>query len=180
MSLPQLCTSQEGEFSPALVLIQGWVTVPALFFLLPSPKQVQSLGFLKDFFIDNPEQTHSALWKERVRVPHILSKILESYEVVSWPASPQASGSVLVYTPSLYSGMSGGRLATEPSWTLLGKVEEVTNPTPLQQCTAYAKKVSPPLWLPLLFHRESQWEEVNPMVAGSCPQDTQRKRFTGM
>ena len=29
LSLPQLYASQEGEFSPALVLIQGWVTVPA-------------------------------------------------------------------------------------------------------------------------------------------------------
>ena len=76
--------------------------------------------------------------------------------------------------------MSGGRLATEPSWTLLGKVEgdhQSNSSTTLY--SPHARKC--PLLSGFLFSFTGKpiGEEVNPMVAGSCPQDTQRKRFTG-
>lgn len=159
----------------------GHSSSPSSFSCHPQSK-CKVLVFLRIFFLlIITRQTHSALWKERVRVPHILSKdprILRSFLGQLLLRLQLCSG--LHPHPCIVACLEAGLPLSLPGlcW---GKLREVTNPTPLQQLySPHARKCPLLSGFPFSFTGNPNGEEVNPMVAGSCPQDTQRKRFTGM
>lgn len=113
----------------------GHSSSPSSFSCHPQSK-CKVLVFLRIFFLlIITRQTHSALWKERVRVPHILSKdprILRSFLGQLLLRLQLCSG--LHPHPCIVACLEAGLPLSLPGlcW---GKLREVTNPTPLQQCT---------------------------------------------
>ena len=113
----------------------GHSSSPSSFSCHPQSK-CKVLVFLRIFFLlIITRQTHNVLWKERIRVPHILSKD---------PRIRRSFLGQLLLRLQLCSGLhpppcSGARLEAGLPLSLpglcWGRLREVTNLTPLPHCT---------------------------------------------
>lgn len=109
---------------------------PSSFSCHPQSK-CKVLVFLRIFFflLIITRQTHNVLWKERIRVPHILSKdprILRSFLGQLLLRLQLCSG--LHPSPCSVACLEAGLPLSLPGlcW---GRLREIINPTPLQHCT---------------------------------------------